>query len=132
MKKIMFVIPFAMLTMAGWAEHKGLRDPFVNLAQKPPAIQVDEVPHANSQPILARAHRENQAKIFEAAPKLNVLGLVTNSLQPKAIVAGAKSTYVVAQGDKLGDYRVAKIDRSGITLAYKQTRYHCPLAQERP
>ena len=130
MKKIVFAIPFVLLTVSGWAQHKPERDPFVNLAQ--PKVQADQhlqIHDRGETKITPQAHTQTRSKPMESAPKLNVLGLVTNSHQPKAIVAGTKSTYIVAQGDKLGDYRVARIDRSGITLAYKQTRYHCPLGQ---
>ena len=131
MKKIVFAIPFVLLTVTGWAQHKPERDPFVNLAQRPAQTDQTVVVHSGGDKakITARVHTEDRTQKIESAPKLNVLGLVTNSRQPKAIVAGARSTYIVAQGDKLGDYRVAKIDRSGITLAHKQTRFHCPLGQ---
>ena len=134
MKKIVFAIPFVLLTVTGWAQHKSERDkserdPFVNLAQKQ-VVQRDTDTHVSPPRITPpQAHRGDPVQSVETAPKLNVLGLVTNSRQPKAIVAGAKSTYIVAQGDKLGDYRVARIDRSGITLAYKNTRFHCPLGE---
>jgi hypothetical protein len=127
MKKIVFAIPFLVLSVAGWAQHKPERDPFVNLGQKQPQVQQET--HTNVPVVTTRAHHQPLARTQTPAPKLNVLGLVTNSGQPKAIVAGDKRTYIVAQGDQLGDYRVAKIDRSGITLAYKQVRYHCPLGQ---
>ena len=130
MKKIVFAIPFVLLTVAGWAQHKPERDPFVNLAQ--PKVQADQtvVIHNGGEKakIIPRIHTDDHKKP-EAAPNINVLGLVTNSRQPKAIVAGEKTTFIVAQGDSLGEYRVAKIDRSGITLAYKQMRYHCPIGQ---
>lgn len=129
MKKIVFAIPFVLLNVAVWAQPKPERDPFVNLAQKQ-VVQRDTETHVSPpRTTTPQPHREDQVKLVETAPKLNVLGLVTNSRQPKAIVAGPKSTYIVAQGDQLGDYRVARIDRSGITLAYKQTRFHCPLGE---
>lgn len=131
MNKFVFTIPFVALTVAGWAQHKIERDPFVNLGQKQ-AVTIDHGTHTNSPVITARVHSPQPTRVApvqQVAPKLNVLGLVTNSRQPKAIVAGEKNTFIVAQGDKLGDYRVAKIDRSGITLAYKQARYQIPLGQ---
>ncbi|MBX3171759.1 MAG: hypothetical protein KF760_30390 [Candidatus Eremiobacteraeota bacterium] len=122
MKKIVFAISLVALTLAGWAQPKPERDPFVNLAQKNSGVVTEDE-------ITPRVHTKTPVKIIPTAPKLNVLGLVTNSRQPKAIVAGEKSTFIVAQGDKLGDYRVAKIDRSGVTLAFKQNRYQFPLAK---
>ncbi len=129
MKKIAFAIPF-VLTLAVWAQHKPERDPFVNLGSKPTVGHDVEV-HVGQPPITAQPH--NQPRTAQVAripaPKLNVLGLLTNSRLPRAIVAGEKNTYIVAQGDSLGEYRVARIDRTGITLAYKQMRYHCPINQ---
>lgn len=127
MKNIVFALPFIALTVTAWAQHKPERDPFVNLAQKQQIQHVQQDTHTRVPVITTQAHRQEAARLATSAPKLNVLGLVTNSRQPKAIVAGAKSTFIVAQGDKLGEYRVAKIDRSGVTLAYKQSTYHCPL-----
>ena len=130
MKKIVFAIPFIALTLAGWAQHKPERDPFVNLAGHKTQEQTVVIhDRGETGKIAIQAHTAAQSKHIEQAPKLNVLGLVTHSGQPKAIVAGGKSTFIVTQGDQLGDYRVARIDRSGITLAYKQNRYHCPLGQ---
>lgn len=126
MNKFVFALPFVALTVAGWAQHKPERDPFVNLGQKQTTV-VEEDAHRLTPVITPQAHPQKAPVVKNIAPKLNVLGLVTNSRQPKAIVAGEKSTFIVAQGDKLGDYRVAKIDRSGITLAFKQNRYQIPL-----
>lgn len=129
MKKIALAIPF-VLTLAAWAQHKPERDPFVNLASRPPVVHDTDVHVANTAITAQPHHQTSVAQTMKTpAPKLNVLGLVTNSSQPKAIVAGEKNTYIVAQGDSLGEYRVARIDRSGITLAYKQMRYHCPMGQ---
>lgn len=128
MKNIVFAIPFIALTLAAGAQHKPERDPFVQMGQKPPTVVVPGEVHTPPAVITPRSHPQVQMQ-KEIAPKLSVIGLVTNSRQPKAIVAGEKSTYIVSQGDKLGDYRVAKIDRSGITLAFKQNRYHCPISQ---
>lgn len=129
MKKIAFAIPF-ILTAASWAQHKPERDPFVNQAGKTALVQESEIhtPRIQIQPRTHQKQIENRTAEMKA-PKLNVLGLLTNSKEPRAIVSGDKNTYIVAQGDSLGDYRVAKIDRSGITLAYKQMRYHCPIGQ---
>ncbi|MBN9414181.1 hypothetical protein ABS71_18440 [bacterium SCN 62-11] len=129
MKKIVFAFPFLALTVTGWAQHKLERDPFVNLAQQQQVQHLEQDTHSKIPVITTQAHHQTEMKQSAPVPKINVLGLVTNSRQPKAIVAGAKSTYIVAQGDKLGDYRVARIDRSGITLAYKQSRYHLPLGE---
>lgn len=131
MKKIVLAIPFVLMSVNAWAEAKIERDPFVDLSQKNSGLIVeDDWNRQAKQPeIRPRVQVRPAPKVSPIAPKLNVLGLVTNSRQPKAIVAGEKSTFIVAQGDKLGDYRVARIDRSGITLAFKQNRYQIPLGQ---
>ena len=56
MKKIVFAIPFILLTVTGWAQHnpernnserdKSERDPFVNLAQKQ-VVQRDTDAHVS-------------------------------------------------------------------------------------
>ncbi|MBS2036970.1 hypothetical protein JST97_18410 [bacterium] len=128
MKKIAFAIPL-ILTLSGWAQSKPERDPFVNLEARTTVVQEAPI-HTSSAHIQTQAHRSSALPTAtRQAPQLNVLGLLTNSKQPRAIVAGNKNTYIVAQGDRLGDYRVARIDRSGITLAYRQLRYHCPIGQ---
>ncbi|MFN8608127.1 MAG: hypothetical protein U0931_11390 [Vulcanimicrobiota bacterium] len=128
MKKIAFAIPL-ILTAAGWAQPKPERDPFVNLGAAAPVIQESE-PHQSRPEILTRVHQPNSLpQTKSSSPRLRVLGLLTHSSQPRAIVAGEKQTCIVAQGDSLGQYRVARIDRSGITLAYKQTHFHCPISQ---
>ncbi len=129
MNKIIFAIPFVLMSVTAWAEPKTERDPFVDLSQKSPGVilEGDRPTHTQKPEITPRVHAKKPVQVVQVAPKLNVLGLVTNSRQPKAIVAGEKSTFIVAQGDKLGDYRVAKIDRSGITLAFKHNRYQIPL-----
>lgn len=124
MKNIVFAISLTALSMACWAQHKPERDPFVQKGT--PIVLETPVAHTPAAVLTPRSHPQASAI---PTPKLKVLGLVTHSRQPKAIVAGQNSTYIVSQGDKLGDYRVAKIDRSGITLALKQNRYHCPIGQ---
>ena len=128
MKKIVFAIPFIALTLAGWAQHKPERDPFVQMGSHSQIIIDKPVVQNPVAVITPQSHPQPQVH-ERLAPKLKVIGLVTNSPHPKAIVAGEKSTYIVSQGDKLGDYRVAKIDRTGITLAFKQNRFHCPIGQ---
>ena len=129
MKKFVLALPFVALTVTGWAQHKPERDPFVNLAQKQQVQPMEQETHRKTPTITTRAHQHAAVHSSTPAPKISVLGLVTSSRQPKAIVAGAKNTFIVTQGDQLGDYRVARIDRSGITLAYKQSRYHLPLGE---
>ena len=79
MKKIVFAIPFLVLSVAGWAQHKPERDPFVNLGQK--QQQVQQETHTNVPVVTTRAHHKPDVRGETPPPKLNVLGLVTHRRQ---------------------------------------------------
>lgn len=123
MKKIVFAFFFVLTGVGAWSEHKPERDPFVQLGQRQ-TTTVETVTHKKTPAMRPVARQQPAPRTVKFAPKLNVLGLVTSSRQPRALLTGEKNTFIVAEGDKLGDYRVAKIDRSGVTLAFKRDYYN--------
>ena len=65
-----------------------------------------------------------------AAPDVAVKGILLGPRGNRAIVSGPTMTFIVKQGDKLGDYRVAHIDRKSVIFTFKTKKFPIKLEDE--
>lgn len=125
MKKALFISFLSVsLSWLGNAQ-SGQRDPFMDLTARqispvPQITSVTPTPRVQPEPRLAR-------KITPDLPKIGVKGILTSPAGHRAILASPEHTVIVKQGDQLGAFRVASIDREGVTLESRQQRFRCVL-----
>ena len=65
-----------------------------------------------------------------AAPDVSVKGILLGPRGNRAIVAGPTMTFIVKQGDKLGDYKVARVDRKMVVFTFKSKKFPVKLDDE--
>ena len=65
-----------------------------------------------------------------AAPDVAVKGILLGPRGNRAIVAGPTMTFIVKQGDKLGDYKVSHIDRKMVVFTFKSKKFPIKLDDE--
>jgi hypothetical protein len=64
--------------------------------------------------------------ILLGTPRLEVPGTVLSPTGHRAILRGPKRQYLVAVGDRLGDYRVVGITRGQVVLGRRDQRFRMP------
>jgi len=65
-----------------------------------------------------------------AAPDVSVKGILLGPKGNRAIVSGPTMTFIVKQGDKLGDYKVSHIDRKMVVFTFKTKKFPIKLEDE--
>ena len=113
------------------------RDPFVkgggggDAAVAPPPMQTKEAAKPaeikSGGPELTNPKKEEPVV---AAPDVSVKGILLGPRGNRAIVAGPSMTFIVKQGDKLGDYKVARVDRKMVVFTFKNKKFPVKLDDE--
>jgi Tfp pilus assembly protein PilP len=67
-----------------------------------------------------------------AAPEVKVQGILLSGKGNRAIVVGPNSTFIVKQGDKLGDYKVASIADRRVVFSFKDKKFPVVMESEFP
>lgn len=114
---------------------KVARDPFVKGggggdAPPPPP---DKMETKNAATAAVKPSGELTNKPVEppvAAPDVSVKGILLGPRGNRAIVAGPTMTFIVKQGDKLGDYKVARVDRKMVVFTFKSKKFPIKLEDE--
>lgn len=65
-----------------------------------------------------------------AAPEVEVVGIVLSPKGNHAIVKGPNSTFLVKTGDKLGDYRVAAVEKRAVVFKFKDKKFPIKMEDE--
>lgn len=116
---------------------KVARDPFVKGGgsggnDAPPAPMVDT--KAADKPAEVKGGGEltnaKPAPPPVAAPDVAVKGILLGPRGNRAIIAGPTMTFIVKQGDKLGDYKVSHIDRKMVVFTFKSKKFPIKLEDE--
>lgn len=113
---------------------KVARDPFVKGgggdAPPPPPMEAKGGPKPPDMKSGGELTNQKPAEPPVAAPDVAVKGIVLGPRGNRAIVAGPTMTFIVKQGDKLGDYRVAHIDRKSVIFTFKTKKFPIKLDDE--
>lgn len=114
---------------------KVARDPFVKGGggDAPPPPPKMETKDAGTAAVVKPGGELTNQKPAEppvAAPDVTVKGIVLGPRGNRAIVAGPTMTFIVKQGDKLGDYKVAHIDRKSVIFTFKTKKFPIKLEDE--
>ena len=112
---------------------KVARDPFVKGGEAPPpppplSDNKDPKPDPNKPPEIKGPDAKPAPVI--AAPDVAVKGILLGPRGNRAIVTGPTMTFIVKQGDKLGDYKVAHIDRKSVVFTFKSKKFPVKLEDE--
>lgn len=112
---------------------KVARDPFVKGGEAPPpppplSDNKDPKPDPNKPPEIKGGDAKPVPVI--AAPDVAVKGILLGPRGNRAIVTGPTMTFIVKQGDKLGDYKVAHIDRKSVVFTFKNKKFPVKLEDE--
>lgn len=114
---------------------KVVRDPFVKgggggeAAAAPPPMQTKDTKTAVVKPG-AELTNQKPPEPEVAAPDVKVTGILLGPRGNRAIVAGPNMKFIVKQGDKLGDYRVAHVDRKTVVFTFKNKKFPIKLEDE--
>ena len=114
---------FAMLIFSGVAQAEKPRDPFIAMQADRvggPTRVVQPSETANKKPPVAPTVAK---KPVEAPPAVAMQGLVQSATGSRAILKTEKHTFIVAQGDRVGDYTVAQVRPEGVTLKHKDQSF---------
>ena len=115
---------------------KVARDPFVkgggggDAAVAPPPMQTKDAKPAEIKPGGPELTNQKPAEPPVAAPDVAVKGILLGPRGNRAIVAGPTMTFIVTQGDKLGDYNVAHVDRKMVVFTFKNKKFPIKLEDE--
>lgn len=113
---------------------KVARDPFVKGgggdAPPPPPMETKGPKPADIKPGGPELTNQQPAEPPVAAPDVAVKGILLGPRGNRAIVAGPTMTFIVKQGDKLGDYKVAHIDRKSVIFTFKTKKFPIKLDDE--
>jgi hypothetical protein len=116
------------------------RDPFVPGGAAPPPPPQDLKPPANvasatpkvdsgGATVIAPPPGTAPAPVI-VAPEVTVKGILLSGKGNRAIVVGPNTTFIVKQGDKLGDYRVASITDKKVTFSFKDKKFPIKIDDE--
>lgn len=115
------------------------RDPFVHgaAAAPPPPPPTPDKTEANTQGKSEPGKGEavitdKQPQVIVPAPEVKVQGILLSGKGNRAIVVGPNTTFIVKQGDKLGDYKVASITNKQVVFAFKDKKFPIKLESEFP
>jgi hypothetical protein len=112
---------------------KVARDPFVKGGEAPPPpppMKPEEKGKEDpNKPPEIKGPGEKVVPIV-AAPDVTVKGILLGPRGNRAIVTGPTMTFIVKQGDKLGDYKVANIDRKSVVFSFKNKKFPIKLEDE--
>jgi len=114
------------------------RDPFVHgaaAAPPPPPPTPDKPPAAGpgkAEPGKGEAEITNTKVVVVPAPEVKVQGILLSGKGNRAIVVGPNTTFIVKQGDKLGDYKVSSITNKQVVFAFKDKKFPIKLESEFP
>ncbi|MBT9581721.1 hypothetical protein IV102_00130 [bacterium] len=64
------------------------------------------------------------------APEVTVKGILLSAKGNRAIVVSPNTTFIVKQGDKLGDYKVASITAKKVTFSFKDKKFPIKIDDE--
>jgi len=112
------------------------RDPFVKGGgggeAPPPPMDTKASVNAPPPEIKSGGDLTNQKALPPpvAAPDVSVKGILLGPRGNRAIVAGPTMTFIVKQGDKLGDYRVSHIDRKMVVFTFKTKKFPIKIEDE--
>ncbi|MBX3166146.1 MAG: hypothetical protein KF760_01995 [Candidatus Eremiobacteraeota bacterium] len=113
---------------------KVARDPFVKGGgggeTAPPPMETRDAGPAVVKPGGPELTNQKPAEPAVAAPDVAVKGILLGPRGNRAIVAGPTMTFIVKQGDKLGDYKVAHIDRKSVVFTFKTKKFPIKLEDE--
>lgn len=113
------------------------RDPFVHgaAAPPPPPPPTPDKPAAAG-PAKTEGGKEavitDKPVVVVPAPEVKVQGILLSGKGNRAIVVGPNTTFIVKQGDKLGDYKVASITNKQVVFAFKDKKFPIRLESEFP
>lgn len=123
----------ALTTSFAFAQSQTVRDPFLfNTAPTTSKVIKVAPKNASAAPVskkpAAQARPAQNVKVVQIprveAPKLTVQGIISSRTGNKAILTSDKgNTYVVTQGQKLGDYRVASVTSGKVVMKYKDQAF---------
>lgn len=111
------------------------RDPFVKgggggEAAAPPPMQTKETKTAEVKAGGPELSNQKPPEPEVAAPDVKVNGILLGPRGNRAIVAGPSMTFIVKQGDKLGDYKVARVDRKMVVFTFKNKKFPIKIEDE--
>lgn len=114
---------------------KVARDPFVKgggggEAPAPPPMAAKDAPPPEIKPGGPELTNPKPPEPPVAAPDVSVKGILLGPRGNRAIVAGPTMTFIVKQGDKLGDYKVARVDRKMVVFTFKSKKFPVKLDDE--
>ncbi|MFN8609278.1 MAG: hypothetical protein U0931_17200 [Vulcanimicrobiota bacterium] len=113
---------------------KVARDPFVKGGEAPPPpppMQEEKKgPDAGGDQAAVIKGPATKPEPVVAAPEVEVKGILLGPRGNRAIVTGPTMTFIVKQGDKLGDYKVAQIDRKAVVFTFKNKKFPIKLEDE--
>ena len=113
------------------------RDPFVP-GGGPPEAAAAPVNKMEAPPPASAArdtnapavHSDQPAQPQIVAPEVSVKGILLSGKGNRAIVVGPNTTFIVKQGDKLGDYKVAAITQKTVTFSFKDKKFPIKIDDE--
>lgn len=114
------------------------RDPFVHgAAAAPPPPPPRDTQQAEEKKVATSEEKTNSKVTKElvpqiAAPEVKVQGILLSGKGNRAIVVGPNSTFIVRQGDKLGDYKVARIGDRKVVFSFKDKQFPVAMESEFP
>ncbi len=134
-KGLFLLTATALLTTAATARPE-VRDPFVN--QKTPlassTVQTptrtnQTAPTSVSQPSTPTNVTQGQVDKVIAPPEAVVSGIVTSRGTRQAILSTGQQSYMVREGQKLGDFKVRSISADSVTLVCEGQSFKLPLSK---
>ena len=112
------------------------RDPFINMSSSSGSSTITKT--ADGGKTLVKkgkkgdkdAPKEAKQEIEVPPPDVTVQGILLSHTGNRAILSSPKQTYMVRQGDKLGDYKVASVAEKTVVFSFKDKTFKLKLKDE--
>jgi hypothetical protein len=131
MRSLLIVICLAAAGQAAPPKTSGPRDPFVlaGTRQMKPVRQPVQTPER-----LVPSQADALPALEDDRPRLDVetVGLLLSPSGNRAILRSATQDHIVAEGQKLGDYEIVKIDSKRIVWRSNGVRGETPVTRPKP
>lgn len=125
---------------AGQKKAVSTRDPFVNYSASGGGV-VTKTEGAGSSDLVKKNDKKDAAKKADPAkpavkeveippPAVTVQGIVLSGSGNRAILTSPNQTYIVRTGDKLGDYKVDKVEAKTVIFRFKDKTFKLTMADE--
>lgn len=95
-----------------------------------PAAAAPKAAAATAAKGAAAGTEEEVPEVIVPAPEVTITGIVKSRGGNQAIVSTGSSSYIVATGQKLGDYRVAAITDTAVTFTHTGKSFKIPIESE--